>query len=57
MKCMWKRECFFSQPFHQGMIVRGVVVADDVHVEVFGDLLVDLLKELLELDRTMLAMN
>ena len=39
------------EPLHdRGALVRAVVVADQVHVEVLGDLDVDLYQELLELD-------
>ena len=41
----------------RGALVRAVVVTDEVHVELVGDLAVDLLQELLELDGPVAAMQ
>ena len=40
----------------RGALVGAVVVTDQVHVEVLGNLAVDLLEELLELDGAVAAM-
>ena len=50
MKCMWKRGCAASQVFDRWGLVGAVVVADQVHVQLGGNLGVDLGQELLELD-------
>lgn len=48
----------FAEPRRdRGVLVRAVVVTDDVDIEVFGDVLVDLGQELRELPRPVTAMG
>ena len=45
MKCDVKRGCRASQALHLWMLVRGIVVRDQMEVEVRGRLAIDLLQE------------
>jgi len=51
MKCLWNRGWRFRQAVIAGGLVGAVVVADQVDVQMGGDLVVDLGEEFLELDR------
>ena len=46
MKCMWNRGCRLSQRLHLGVLVRGVVVHDQVQVQLVRRLRVDQSQEL-----------
>ena len=57
VKCKTKRGWAASQLLDRRRLVGGAVVEDQVHVEVVGDLAVDGLQELLELDRAVAAVQ
>ena len=57
MKCRWKRGCLASQCVDRRGLVGGEVVADQVHVQVGGNGLVDGDQELLELHRPVPAVQ
>jgi len=50
VKCMWKRGVFGQPRPDGGVFVGGVVVADQMHLQAFRDLPVDLAQEPQELD-------
>ena len=57
VKWTWNRGCAVSQVLISGGLVGGVVVADEVDVQLVGDGLVDGDQELAELDRPVTAVQ